>query len=93
MTRSLVAAAVAVGFEVAAAAFTEVAAAGFTEAVCMPDVSTAAATGAACAHHIPSRAARGVPDIQLPVVPAVRVTRSLVAPEGITHIVDMVPQR
>jgi hypothetical protein len=42
----------------------------FTEAACMPDVS--AATAAVFARHIPSRAAPGVPDIQLPVVPVVR---------------------
>jgi hypothetical protein len=89
MTRSLVGAAAAVGIE-AEAAFTEVAAVGFTAAACMPDVTTAAATGAACAHRIPSRAAQGVPDIQLPVVPVVRVTQSLVAPvEDIIHIADM----
>jgi hypothetical protein len=86
MTRSLAGAAV-VGFEVEAA-FTEVAAVGFTEAACMPDVSTAAATGAACAHRIPSRAAQGVPDIQLPVVPVVRVTQSQA--EGIIADTDTV---
>lgn len=42
----------------------------FAEAACMPDVS--AATAAVFARHIPSRAAPGVPDIQLPVVPVVR---------------------
>ena len=78
MTRSLVGAAAA-GSEVEAA-FTEAAAVGFTEAACMPDVSTAAATGAVCVRHIPSRAAQAVPDIQLPVVPVVRVTQSLVVP-------------
>jgi hypothetical protein len=78
MTRSLVGAA-AVGSEVEAA-FTEEAAVGFTGAACTPDVSTAAATGAAFVLPIPSRAARDVPDIQLPVVPVVRVTQSLVVP-------------
>ena len=78
MTRSLAGAAV-VGFEVEAA---------FTEAACMPDVSTAAATGAACGQHIPTRAAQGVPDIQLPVVPVVRVTQSQA--EGIIADTDTV---
>lgn len=48
---------------------------------------------------IPLRAAQGVPDIQLPVVPVVRATRSQVAPVGIIRIADTgqrrrwVPQR
>ena len=79
-THPLVGAAV-VGSE-AVAAFTVV---GFAEVAsvavgCMPAASTAAATEAACVRHIPSLAAQGVPDIQLPVVLVVPVTQSRVAP-------------
>ena len=38
------------------------------------------------ARHIPSQAAPGVPDIQLPVVPVVRATRSQAAPVGVLSI-------
>jgi hypothetical protein len=75
----------------AAAAFTGVEVAGFTEAGCTPDASTAAvATVAVGVRHIPSRAARGVPDMAV-------VTQSQVGPvmataEGII-VADMVLQR
>jgi hypothetical protein len=65
MTRSLVGAVAVAEVE---GAFTVAVA--FAEAACMPDVS--AATAAVFARHIPSRAAQGAPDIQLPVVPVVR---------------------
>src|SRR5215207_3187590 len=67
---------------VAEAAASAVAAADFTGAgsvavaACTPDVSTVAAIVVGCVLHIPSQAARVVPDIPLPVVPVVRVTRS-----------------
>jgi hypothetical protein len=67
---------------VAEAAASAVAAADFTGAgsvavaACTPDVSTVAAIVVGCVLHIPSPAARLVPDIPLPVVPVVRATRS-----------------
>jgi hypothetical protein len=75
---------------VAAAASVVVAAAAFTAAACVAaactrDVSTVAAIAAGCVRHIPSQVARGDPDMDTPVVPVVRVTRSRA--EGI--IADM----
>ena len=67
---------------VAEAAASVVAAADFTEAgseavaACTRDVSTVAAIVVGRVRHIPSQAARVVPDIPLPVVRVVRATRS-----------------
>jgi hypothetical protein len=64
----------------------------FTEVVpSMRGVSTVAAIVAACVRHTPSQAALGVPDIQLPVVPAVQATRSRA--EGIIEDTDTVRRR
>src|SRR6185436_9532401 len=66
---------------VAEAAASAVAAADFTGAgsvavaACTQDVSTVAAIVVGCVLHIPSQAARVVPDIPLPAVPVVRATR------------------
>ena len=68
--------------EVAAAASAVVVVAAFTGAgsvavaACTRDVFTAAVTAAGCVRHIPSQAARVVPDIPLPVVRVVRATQS-----------------
>ena len=48
----------------------------FTAAAAELAAFTAAATVAGCVRHIPSQAALGVPDIQLPVVPVVQATQS-----------------
>jgi hypothetical protein len=68
---------------VVAAAASAVVAAAFTGAgsvavaACTRDVSTVAAIAVVgCVRHIPSQAVRVVPDIPLPVVQVVRVTRS-----------------
>ena len=67
---------------VAAAAASVVVAAAFTEAgsvevaACTRDVSTVAAIVVDCVRHIPSQAARVVPDMAMPVVPVVRATQS-----------------
>jgi len=68
---------------VAEADFTE--AGSVAVAACTRDVSTVAAIVVGCVRHIPSQAARVVPDMDTPVVPVVRVTRSRA--EGI--IADM----
>ena len=59
----------------------------FTAAV----AELAAATGAGRARHIPSQAALGVPDIQLPVVPVVQATQSRA--EGIIEDMGTVRRR
>ena len=65
-----------------AAASVVVAAADFTEAdseavaACTRGVFTVAAIVVGCVRHIPSQAARVVPDMDTPVVPVVRATRS-----------------
>ena len=67
---------------VAEAAASVVAAADFTEAgseavaACTRGVSTVAAIVVGCVRHIPSQAARAVPDTPLPVVPVVQATQS-----------------
>ena len=61
----------AVAGVVAAAASVVVAAADFTAAACV-----AAAIVVGCVRHIPSQVARVVPDMDTPVVPVVRATRS-----------------
>ena len=58
---------------------------------CTRDVFTAAATVAERVRPIPSQAAQGVPDIQLPVVPVVRAIRSRA--EGIIADTDTVRRR
>jgi len=81
---------------VAGAAASVVAAADFTGvgsvvAACMPDVSTVAVIVVACVRHIPSQAARAVPDTPLPVVPVVQATQSRA--EGIIADTDTVRRR